>query len=246
MAASTPTTSRRRALLLAVATLISAAAALAIGILLFGDFGGTEGRILATTSILALFGALAVPAAVLWDQRRLPALAAVCAALAAIAAAMAVIAIWAEPGDTYGKAYGTVLFLLLPTVVATALATRPLHRLFPVFVALSVVVSTMATTAMWTETESDAFLRVLGALVVLDVLLVVLQPLLQRAARHEGSQQLRLADTTGGTEEVEVSADSLAEAVAKAIRAAEREGRHVRSVEVLERIGSSANGSHPG
>ena len=75
----------RRSLLLAVAGLMCVAAALAIGILLLGDFGGTEGRILGTTLLLAVHGALAVPAAILWDQRRLGALAAACAGLAALA-----------------------------------------------------------------------------------------------------------------------------------------------------------------
>ena len=81
----TPPTGRR-ALLLAVAALMCAAAALAIAILLFGDFGDTEGRVLATTFLLAVYAALAVPAAMLWDQRRLPALAALLAVLAAVAA----------------------------------------------------------------------------------------------------------------------------------------------------------------
>jgi hypothetical protein len=48
----------KRLVLLAVAGLLTAAAALAIGILLFGDFGSTEGRILATTALLAGYGLL--------------------------------------------------------------------------------------------------------------------------------------------------------------------------------------------
>ena len=57
-------------LLFAVAVLVSAAAALAIAILLFGHFGQTEGRILATTAILAGYGLLTLPAAMLRDQHR--------------------------------------------------------------------------------------------------------------------------------------------------------------------------------
>jgi hypothetical protein len=225
---------RRRALLLAVAALITAAAALAIAILLFGDFGGTEGRVLVTTLLLALCGALSVPAAVLWDQRRLTALAAAAAALAALAAALNVVAVWTEPGEGFGKVVATAWLFLVPTVVATALAARPLHRLFAAFAVLSAVVVAMATAAIWAGLESSGYLRLLGALVVLDVLVIALQPLLLRAGRERSPRELRLVDASGARVEVSVTADSLADAVARALREAEREGRDVRSVEVLE------------
>lgn len=245
MPAPTPTTGRR-ALLLAVAATMSAAAALAIGILLFGDFGGTEGRVLGTTLLLAVHGALAVPAAILRDQRRLAAVAGGCAALVALSAALTVIAVWWAGGsDTYGKALSTVLFFLIPAVVATALLTRPLHVLFAPFVAVSALAASMATITLWAEYEGDGWLRLLGAVVVLDVLLVGLQPLLLRARRHDEVRPLRVADTSGRTVDVVVSAETLPDAVAQAIRSAEREGRHVRSVEVLERVDSNSNGSHP-
>jgi hypothetical protein len=232
----------RRSLLLAVAGLMCVAAALAIGILLLGDFGGTEGRILGTTLLLAVHGALAVPAAILWDQRRLAALAAACAGLAALAATLNVVALWSDSGDTFGKAIGTVMFFLIATVVTTALATRPLHRLFPASVALAAVAASMATAAVWTETEREGYLRLLAAIVVLDVLLVALQPLLLRARRTRATLPLRVVDTSGRSTDVSVQAESLAAAVAKAIRDVERRGSQVRSVEVLDRI-AGTNGS---
>lgn len=232
----------RRSLLLAVAGLMCVAAALAIGILLLGDFGGTEGRILGTTLLLAVYGALAVPAAILWDQRRLGALAAACAGLAALAATLNVVALWSDAGDTFGKAIGTVMFFLIATVVTTALATRPLHRLFPASVALAAVAAAMATAAIWTETEREGYLRLLGAIVVLGVLLVALQPLLLRARRTRIAVPLRIVETSGRSADVSVQADSLADAVARGIRDVERQGRQVRSVEVLERV-SRENGS---
>lgn len=232
----------RRSLLLAVAGLMCVAAALAISILLLGDFGGTEGRILGTTLLLAVHGALAVPAAILWDQRRLAALAAACAGLAALAATLNVAALWSNSGDTFGKAIGTVIFFLIATVVTAALATRPLHRLFPASVALAAVAAAMATAAVWTETQQEGYLRLLGAIVVLDVLLVALQPVLLRARRTRATLPLRVVDTSGCTADVSVQAESLAAAVAQAIRDVERRGSHVRSVEVLEHV-SGVNGS---
>lgn len=239
-------TAGRRVLLLVVATLMCAAAALAIGILLFGDFGDTEGRVLVTTFLLALHGAVAVPAAILRDQRRLPALALLVAALAALSAALNSVSVWWEDaGDTFGKTTGTVAIFLIVAVVTAALAARPRHRLFFPSVVLAVAVATLATVALWAEIDESWYLRVLGALVVLEVLLVALQPLLLRLARVEAVRPLRLVDTSGRTSEVEVRAGSVADAVARAIRGLEREGAHVRSVEVLERTGAADNGATP-
>ena len=235
-----------RALLLVVAALMCAAAALAIGILLLGDFGDTEGRILTTTFLLAAHGALAVPAAILRDQRRLPALAALVAVLAALAATLNTVAVWSEdPGTRFGKTLGTVMIVLVVTVVTAALAARPRHRFFLPSVALAYLVATMAGVAIWAEIERSWYLRLLGALVVLDVLLVALQPLLLRVARERVVRPLRLVDTSGGTSEVEVEADSVADAVARAIRGLERRGAHIRSVEVLARTGARENGAKP-
>jgi hypothetical protein len=223
----------RRELLLAVAGLLTGAAVLAIAILLFGDFGGVEGRILSTTLSIAGFGALAVPAAILWDQERLQRLALGCTALDALAAALFVAAIWVEPGEIFGKVLATALMLLVPAVVVTALATRPLHRLFAPFLVLTLVVVAMATTAVWAEIERDAYWRVLGALLVLATLLLVLQPLLARAGRELGHVELRLVDSDDRSEHVVVRAGSVAEAASRAIRAIEEEGRSVRALEVL-------------
>jgi hypothetical protein len=241
-----PTARGRRTLLLAVAGLMCAAAALAIGILLFGDFGGTEGRVLATTFLLALYGALAVPAAILRDQHRLPALAALVAVLAVLAATLSTIAVWWEgAGDQFGKAITTVGIFLVATVVTAALATRPRHVLFVPSVGLAYVVATLATVALWAEIERSGYLRVLGSLLVLDVLLVALQPLLLRTRRQQAERPLRIADTSGRTIDVAVRSASLAEAVASAIRSVESEGGHVRTIEILEREGASTNGSTP-
>ena len=225
---------RKTMLLLAVAAAMTAAAALAIGILLLGDFGGTEGRVLLTTMLLAVHGVFAVPAAVLWDQRRLPGLAVACAVAVAVAAALNIGAIWWN-GDsqTYGKLVGTAVLLALPTVATTALVTRPRHRLFLPSVGLMYLSASLAIGAVWSETEREGYFRVLGVAVVLAVLLVALQPLLLRVRRDEIERPLRVIDDAGQAVEVVVRADSLAEAAARAIRAAEREGRHVRSVELI-------------
>lgn len=197
-ATATSTTFSRR-LLLAVAGAMTAAAMLAIGIVLFGDFDGTAGRVLLTTVLLALHAALAVPAAVLWDQRRLPWLAAACAGLAAAGAALNAAGIWSDGGsETLGKAIGTTSVLLLATVVTAALATRPRHALYLPSVAVAYLAAAMAAVAIWTETESEAYLRLLGAVVVLAVLLVALQPVLRRLERERRRPAAGQGSTGGG------------------------------------------------
>lgn len=76
----------RRGLLPAIAALLSVSAVLAVAILLLGDFGATEGRILATTAVLGGFGVLAVPGTLLADRGRARPLAVAVVAAATIGA----------------------------------------------------------------------------------------------------------------------------------------------------------------
>jgi hypothetical protein len=64
-------------------TSLAATAALAIGVLLLGDFGDTEGRLLATTLAISVCGLLALPAAALLEQGRSAVLAVALIALTA-------------------------------------------------------------------------------------------------------------------------------------------------------------------
>ena len=188
-AARTTAITGKRVLLLAVAALASAAAALAIGILLFGDFGETEGRILATTALLAGYALLALPAALLQDRRHLPALAAAVGALAAAAAVLSVATIWShEPSEALGKTIGTVNGWLVAAVQVAALALRrrehdprSVRLLFAASSVLVVVLAALLTAILWAEMDSEGYARIFGALIVLDALLVALQPILARA-----------------------------------------------------------------
>ena len=90
--------SGKRILLLGVAGLLSATALLAIAILVVGHFGSTQGKILGSTALLAGYGLVALPAAVLLDQGRSRMLGLATASLAAVGAAVALAAIWSELG----------------------------------------------------------------------------------------------------------------------------------------------------
>ena len=235
-------TSGRRVLLLVVAGLVSAVAALAIAILLFGDFGATEGRILATTALLAGYALLALPAAILSDQRRCPRLAAVVVVLAVAGAALATAAVWLNgPSDTLGKTIATVTVCLLAATQVSALVARrrehdprAVRGLFAASCVLAPFVAAMVAASVWAEIDREGYARVLGALAVLDVLLVALQPILARARPAGTAWRLLAVVAPGETIEVTVEAPDLATAVAKAVRKLERDGHRVLALEIAD------------
>lgn len=226
--------SRRRLLLWGIVGSLTATALLAVGILLFGDFGETEGRILGTTAMLAGYGLLALPAAFLIDQGRLRRLAWGLLTLAVAGFAVGAVTVWTDAGETLGKSTLTVtVFAIAATQTAAQLAGRRTTRtLFPLSVALVLVVAAMATAAAWGEIDSSVYYRILGAIAVLDVLAVALQPIL--TAGRTGKAAYRLRVTVAGGEEIAttVEAADFGTAAAKAIRSVERSGR--RAVAVAE------------
>lgn len=233
---------RRRFLLTAVAAVLTLAAVLAIGTLLFGRFGDTEGRILGTTLLLAAFGLLSLPAAILLDQGRGPRLAALLLGLAATGFALATAGIWSGGlPATFGKLTGTVVAFGLATTQTAALTARrherELHRVHRLFAASTVLVFTLASVgsaAVWVEVDSQLFARLFGAGVVLDVLLVTLQPVLALLQRPQRRYLLHLRLDDARELDVAVDGNSLARAAARAIDDAEEAGRAVVAIEVVD------------
>ena len=233
---------RRRFLLTAVAAVLTLAAVLAIGTLLFGRFGDTEGRILGTTLLLAAFGLLSLPAAILLDQGRGPRLAALLLGLAATGFALATAGIWSGGlPATFGKLTGTVVAFGLATTQTAALTARrherDLHRVHRLFAASTVLVFTLASVgsaAVWVEVDSQLFARLFGAGVVLDVLLVTLQPVLALLQRPQRRYLLHLRLDDARELDVAVDGNSLARAAARAIDDAEEAGRAVVAIEVVD------------
>lgn len=233
---------RRRLLLLGVAALLSLSALLAIGILLVGRFGRSEQRILGTTMLLAGFSVLALPSVVLLDQRRFRRLAAAAASAPALAAALAVAAVWgASDSDTFGRCVGTATILTLALAQTAALAARrhdddPLsvRRLFAGSCALAAVGATAGSALLWANPHSALYPRLFGALVVLDLLVVALQPVLARARPAEVEHRFAVVLATGETIDVSITGGDVATAAAKAIRAAERGGGRVVRLDVSD------------
>lgn len=176
----------RRMLLLAVVGLLCATALLAIGILLVGHFGSVEGRILGSALVLAASGLVALPSAMLLERRRAGWLAELGIGLAVLAAAVALVVIWAFGGsDTAGKTVGTTTLLALAAAQAAAVTVRRrendsnvARRLHPASCATGAVLALCAAVLLWTAPDSSLWPRLVGVLLVLDLLLVALQPLL--------------------------------------------------------------------
>ncbi len=231
----------RRLLLLAVIASLAVTAALAIGILLLGDFDDTEWRVLGTTFAISVASLLALPGAQLLDQRRAVLLAWATVGLAAVSFVLFEHTIWTDDNsETAWKRVGTAAVFAVATTQIAALTSRlkaddrqSVRVLYLITVGLGLLLAALATTAMWKEIDSDVFYRVLAALAVLNVFLVVLQPLLRRLGGASQSYRVRFVLEPEGSEELELSGRDFAAALADGVRRLERGGRRVVRAERL-------------
>jgi MFS family permease len=244
----------RRIVLSGVGGALTLTALVAIAILLFGRFGDTEGRILGTTLFLALFGLLALPAGILLDQKRRPALAAAVVALSVAGFGLATAGIWNEDGPVaLTKLTGTVVAFAVATTQVAALAARRragdttiVRSLYVASTAIGLTLASVAAFALWAEVESQLFVRGLAAAVVLDVLLVALQPVVAAMQAPGRLYTFRVRLEPAATVEVTIDAPRLSRAAARAIESAEGAGRRVVAVEVLEPTRhTTAENEHP-
>lgn len=230
--------SRQRLLVGAIVASLVVTAAVAIGILLFGEFDETEGRILATTAFISIASLLSLPGGVLLDQQRLPALAWTTIGLAVAGFCLATAGLWADD-ETLGKLAGSVAAAAVAATQTAALAVRrretdprAVDRLFAAATGAVVAVAGLVVGAIWAQPDSEAYVRALAALAVANVLLVVLQPVLRRGGGGP-AERVRLTFEDGTTAELEVAAADFADAAARAIRRAGRDGKRVQAVERL-------------
>jgi hypothetical protein len=244
---------RRRLLLFGVAGLLSASALLAIAILLVGRLGSTEGRILGTTALLAGYGIVALPAVWLLDQGRSRTLALATAWLPAVGASLALALIWTPSApDALGRTVGAAtLFALVGTQVSALNARRverdPLlvRRLFAASCGIGGLIAVLGSAFIVAQPQATLYPRLFGALVVLDLLLVALQPILARARPGGVVHHLRVAVDSGEVVVVTIEGGDLATAAAKAIRSVERDRRHVVGLEVGDGAVSSVTAPTP-
>jgi FtsH-binding integral membrane protein len=243
---------RKRVLLLTVAVLLSVSAVLAIAVLLIGRFGSTEGRILGSTALLGGFGLVSVPSVVLLDKERARWLALAGVASAALASVLALLAIWSpSSSDTLGRTVGSAAVVAVAFSQLTALTARratedpaSVRRFFAASCVTAALAAILAVSFIWSNPHGNIAPRALGALVVLDLLLVALQPVLARARPGVVAHHFDVVLASGERVAVSVTGRDLASAAARAIRSVERERGSVVELDVKhEEIEARSDGA---
>jgi hypothetical protein len=224
----------RKLLLTAIVGALCLTAAIAVVVLLTGSFDDTSWRILATTSAISFCGLLGVPVGMLLERGRAVLLARASAALTFAAFVLTVALIWRHWENGLGKTCGVVATLAIAAAQAAVVEAR---RRESDTTAISVLTSgTMLTGAVLTamgiaailiEIDEGSYYRVLGAVAVIDVLLIVVAAVLRRG----GGPAAETYRIRVNGELIEASGRDFASAVAGAIRSAEKDGATVRRVE---------------
>ena len=213
-------TAGKRVLLLGVAVLLSLSALLAITILLAGHFGSVERRILASTMLLAAYGLVALPAAMLLDKARARVRRVRVRSFPAVAAALALVVTWSRSTRRRSvERLGRRRSSRSPSPNSAAMTARQrardpilLRRLFALSCGTGVLAGACAVTLLWAEPDSQRGARFLGALLVLDLLLVALQPVLVRARAGAVVRRITVVLDSGEQSEIDVEASDLASA----------------------------------
>ena len=180
--------SLRRRLLIAMIASLSASALMGIIVLLSGDIGEIEVRILVTTTATGAFSITALGASVRLERREAIPVGILGIGASGLALALALVGIWGElDGDGFYRAFGTVAVVAAAMAYASlALLVRPRHA--AVRGILVATLGTLAVTAAMTialilgaDVEGDGYFRLLGSFAILTVFGTIVAPLLNRA-----------------------------------------------------------------
>ena len=187
-------TGTRIALTTMLASLVISAA-IGIIIVLKGDFGDTEGRLLGTTLSLAVFTVLAIPSTVQLGRGKFPILSRFGIGTSVVAFFLIVAAIWSDGtfesvlltkfmvtfGVTAFASNHTALLLLVSRATTLIRIT-----LIPTIIVL-VIIAVMLTISVWVENMPNELARSVTALAILDVLGSLAVPMLSKLKRLSGA-----------------------------------------------------------
>jgi hypothetical protein len=229
----------RRLLLIATVTALSVTALIAIIALLAGDFDDTQLRILATTGGFGLSSLIAMRGTALIDQGRYTTLGRTVLGLCALSFVLELWPVWLDTdSDAAWKSYVCSIAIAgalgqIAGMIARRRATDPpsIRLLFAGAGTCAVVLALMACAAALAEVDEAGYYQLFGAVAVLDILALVLQPVVRRLgqpspAARQGHFTLVLSD--GRRVEHETGAD-LPTAVANSLR---EHGDRVRRIEL--------------
>lgn len=174
----------RRIFLLGAATLVSVAALVAIGAILSGDFGETEGKIFATLATAFVAGSAAIAGIACLERSVSRPFGTLGVILSAVGFLLWTEQIWQEhSSDDYWKLLGLILIwtLVVLVVTTTRLMTRSpqlLHSLYPATAVAACGAGLVVSLMVLTET-GDGW-QLFAVLLVLALLGETLTPILQR------------------------------------------------------------------
>ena len=240
-------TELRRLLLVATVSALSLTALFAIFALLVGRFDETQVRILATTGGFGLASLLAMPGTRLLQEGRHVELGRLVVFLATVTFVLELWAVWIATDSSLSWRSLAVAVSATTAVAQIASSLARQRATDPEAVALlrlgagvcAVVLALLISVAALAKVDDTGYYRLLGAVGVLDVLLVALQAVVRRfgaaPARAEPSRMgfvCVLAD--GRRVRPPSSGRDLPSAVAAALRELERRGERVRTIELGE------------
>ena len=192
------------------AAILVAAALVAVGAVVKGDFSDTDGRILVTLAALLYTGGAALAGRALADRGPGRRLGWSLLAAAPICLAFIVWAVWSFAFDGGGNetadklAWSSVLVLLAGLVATTGLLLARRRRVAALAVAagaLGGAASALSIIGIWSEPSGDAFVKVVAVLWILTVLCYFLAPVLQRfTSVDEEPSDLRVLGELDGVE----------------------------------------------
>jgi hypothetical protein len=231
----------KRLFALVLVLALCTSALLAIGILLLGEFDETQARILVTTALLGFFSLLALPGGVLLDQGRFSALAWMAIGLAAFSFVVAMNLTWGDvESENLWQVAGSATAVTGAFSQAATVTSRRRDADTPgvaVLYLLSLgsvsLLALLILIALWEEVEGEGFYRFVGAVAVLNLLLVLLQPVARRLSGAPSAP--RPERPSGATYQLAFTLRGIPEqrAVQEARLALERGGAKVEKVERL-------------
>lgn len=180
-------TATRWALISLLSSLV-VSALIGIVIILKGDFGDTEGKLLGTTITLGLFTVLAIPGTIQLGRGRYYALAVTAIIASILAFFLMVSAIWSDgpfESEFLNKVMVTFAVIAFASnhvaLLLLATSTAQTIRLISIatFTLIGVISSTLII-SMWTEEMPEALGRLLAVFAILDVLGSLAVPMLSK------------------------------------------------------------------
>jgi hypothetical protein len=224
----------RRLLLWTIVAGACGTAAIAIVALLALSFDRLTARILLTTTAVSVCALLAVPAGALLERARRALLARTSVVLTLTAFLLALILVWAHTSTWLAQTWGVAGTLALAAAQACAVESRRrntdralVRRLVAGSAVSGGLLACLGVVGILAKIEDGGYYRLLGAVAVVDVLLLVLVAVLRRSGGSIGRRHRLRVDGRI----VESPGRDFAAAVANAIRDAERRGSKVRQIE---------------